>query len=113
MKRGCFFGFSFIIITIGIAFYIGQKYGDKIYNYGSEKANEFYNEQIKTELDNLSGTYSDSVKNFLDKRIELLKKKQIKLSLEQIEKLKEELKSWSKKPVVDSTDFNNLKRIFL
>ncbi|GEM_PF-6093067 len=115
MKRGCFFGFSFIIIAIGIAFYIGEKYGSQLYDIGQQKVNQFYNEQVQTELNNLNGlggAYSDSVKFFLSKKLEELKKKQLKLTKAQIRKLKDEAARLSKKAEIDSIDFKNLEKIF-
>ncbi len=112
MKRGCFFGFSLIIILIGIVFYIGEKYGPEIYDYGNRKITEFYNEKIESELNNISGAYSDSVKMFLEKKMIALKDKQIKLSKNQLENLKEQIGDLSKKSLIDSTDFDKIKRIF-
>ena len=115
MKRGCFFGFSFIIIAIGIAFYIGEKYGSQLYDIGEQKVNQFYNEQVQAELNHLnglSGAYSDSVKLFLSKKLEELKNKELKLTKSQIKKLKEEGKLLSKKSKIDSIDFKKLEKIF-
>lgn len=112
MKRGCFFGFSFIIILIGIVFYIGEKYGPQIYDYGHKKVTQFYNEKIESELNNISGAYSDSVKVFLQKKMDALKDEQIRLTKNQLEKLKKQIGDLSKKSIIDSTDFNQLKRIF-
>ena len=115
MKRGCFFGFSFIIIAIGIAFYIGEKYGSQLYELGEKKVNEFYNEQVQTELEHLnglSGVYSDSIKFFLSDKLEKLKKQQLKLTKEQLENLKDEAEKLSRKTKIDSIDFNKLKKIF-
>ncbi len=115
MKRGCFFGFSFIIIAIGIAFYIGEKYGSQLYEIGQKKVNEFYNEQLDAEVNNLnglSGAYSDSIKLFLSEKLESLKKQQLKLTKRQLEKLKAEAEQLSRKTKIDSVDFNTLKKIF-
>ncbi|MBN1638344.1 MAG: hypothetical protein JW866_05220 [Ignavibacteriales bacterium] len=67
MKLGCFFKSIFLVITIiGIAYYVIDKYGQEILDYGVDK---IYKEQMDRLISNIEkveeSVYKDRVKLFV------------------------------------------------
>lgn len=112
MKIGCILKlFVLLIIAIGIAYYIADKYSDDIIQFGKDRVDKFIEEKIENEFEefknkNLLDSLKFSIAEYFDeKNFDEIKNELPKL----FDKIKEEIET----NVTDSIDFNKLKtRIF-
>lgn len=93
MKVGCFLrSILFIIITIGIIAYIYKKYGNEIIESGKVQIKEFVAKKIQNSIDSITESVEkDSLQKNLDKLIDDIDAKNIKINPDEFDKLKEKL----------------------
>lgn len=93
MKVGCFLrSILFIIITIGIIAYIYKKYGNEIIESGKVQIKEFVAKKIQNSIDSITESVEkDSLQKSLDKLIDDIDAKNIKINPDEFDKLKEKL----------------------
>lgn len=107
MKAGCFLrSILFIIITIGIIAYIYKKFGNEIIESGKVQIKEFVAEKIQNSIDSITESVKkDSLQKSLDKLIEDIDAKNIKIHPDEFDRLKEKLNE-----LIDSNkiDFGNI-----
>ena len=110
MKRGCFLRtILFIVILIGIIAYIYKKYGNEIIESGKTQLKEFVVEKIQNSIDNIAESVErDSLQKSLDKLIEDINSKNIKLGTDDFDILKEKFDE-----LIDSNkiDFRNIEEL--
>ncbi len=112
MLKGCLYSLSLLIVLIGTIYYIYEKHQDAINEYAEKNLQAFYEQSVEPLFKDFSDDYSDSVKVFLNEKFEQLKKEDYKLGEEKLDDLKKLLSEFSRKQVIDSVDFGNLKKIF-
>lgn len=110
MKTGCFLkSILLIIISIGIIAYIYKKYGNEIIESGKVQIKEFVSEKIQNSIDSITESVEkDSLQKSLDKLIDNIDAKNIKISPDEFDKLKEKLNE-----LIDSNkiDFGNIEEL--
>ena len=110
MKKGCFFrSILFIIITIGIIAYIYKKYGNEIIESGKVQIKEFVAEKIQKSIDSITESVEkDSLQKSLNKLIDDIDAKNIKLNSDDFDKLRERFNE-----LIDSNkiDFGNIEEL--
>lgn len=110
MKKGCFFrSIIFIIITIGIIAYIYKKYGNEIIESGKVQIKEFVAEKIQKSIDSITESVEkDSLQKSLNKLIDDIDAKNIKLNSDDFDKLRERFNE-----LIDSNkiDFGNIEEL--
>ena len=107
MKKGCFLRtIIFVVILIGIIAYIYKKYGNEIIESGKTQLKEFVVEKIQNSIDNIAESVErDSLQKSLDKLIEDINSKNIKIGTDDFDILKEKFDE-----LIDSNkiDFKNI-----
>ncbi|MFH1197673.1 MAG: hypothetical protein V1720_18380 [bacterium] len=113
MKKGCFYSFIVMVtIIIATVFYIVQKYGNKIVDFGKSKVFEIAADDLKEELVKCKkDIYRDSLLTEFNSFISDVRKDTsesgFRWGLDVLQELS--LKIEDKK--VDSIDFNSFKKI--
>jgi len=108
MKLGCIFKLlAVFIILIGIGYYVADKYSDEILAFGKNKVDQFIEEKIERELDEIkSKELIDSLKVSVTNYFKEKDYSQIKEELPNlIEKIKVELNT----DAIDSLNFTEIK----
>ncbi|AFN75789.1 hypothetical protein MROS_2559 [Melioribacter roseus P3M-2] len=113
MRKGCFLTLVITItVAIGSLIFIYRQYGSVIKNYAKEKIFEIGVNDLKKDFDNLQrNNYDDSLRVFFFNRIENLKKKDFEESMKNFEKIAERTKMFIEDGVIDSLEFNILKKM--
>lgn len=110
MKKGCFLRtIIFVVILIGIIAYIYKKYGNEIIESGKTQLKEFVVEKIQNSIDNIAESVErDSLQKSLDKLIEDINSKNIKIGTDDFDILKEKFDE-----LIDSNkiDFKNIEEL--
>ena len=110
MKKGCFLRtIIFVVILIGIIAYIYKKYGNEIIESGKTQLKEFVVEKIQNSIDNIAESVErDSLQKSLDKLIEDINSKNIKIGTDDFDILKEKFDE-----IIDSNkiDFKNIEEL--
>lgn len=113
MRKGCFLTLVITItVAIGSLIFIYRQYGSVIKNYAKEKIFEIGVNDLKKDFDNLQrNNYDDSLRVFFFNRIENLKKKDFEESMKNFEKIAERTKMFIEDGVIDSLEFDILKKM--
>ncbi len=111
MIKGFFKMIVILIVLLGTLYYVYEKYGNKTDNYFHKQWEKVFNDEIK-DLLKPNDAYSDSISAFVDKFMKKYKNEKSDELDEKFTKLKNLLKSYSPKKILDSTDFSAVKRIF-
>jgi len=110
MKKGCFLRtIIFVVILIGIIAYIYKKYGNEIIESGKTQLKDFVVEKIQNSIDNIAESVErDSLQKSLDKLIEDINSKNIKIGTDDFDILKEKFDE-----LIDSNkiDFKNIEEL--
>ncbi len=112
MLKGCLYLVVLFVMVSGASYYIYEKYGEKIDEYASEQWQNFYDEKISPEFENFKSAYADSAKILLRRKIDELRKGELKLSGEKFGELKKILENYSNSDNFDKEDFLKLKEFF-
>ncbi|MGK9475892.1 hypothetical protein [Melioribacter sp. OK-6-Me] len=113
MRKGCFLTLvSIITIAIGSLIFVYRQYGSMIENYVKEKIFEIGVNDFKKRFDKLQhNKYDDSLQVLFSEKIEKLKKENFEESMENFEKIVNRTKIFIEDSVIDSLEFNILKKI--
>ena len=110
MKKGFFLRtIIFVVILIGIIAYIYKKYGNEIIESGKTQLKEFVVEKIQNSIDDIAESVErDSLQKSLDKLIEDINSKNIKIGTDDFDILKEKFDE-----LIDSNkiDFRNIEEL--
>lgn len=113
MKKGCFYSFIVTItIVIATVFYIVQKYGTKIVDYGKSKVFEIAVADFSEDLKNCrESIYKDSVLTEFNLFINNARKDTSEIGFRRGMELLQELSQKLEDKKVDSIDFYSFKKI--
>lgn len=110
MKTGCFLKTILLfVISIGIIAYIYKRYGNEIIESGKVQIKEYVSEKIQNSIDSITESVEkDSLQKSMDKLIDDIDAKNIKISPDDFNKLKEKLSE-----LIDSNkiDFGNIEEL--
>ncbi|NOX16810.1 MAG: hypothetical protein GXO87_00810 [Chlorobi bacterium] len=114
IKKGCFFVFVIIPVSIGILYYLYQKYGEELIQKGNKQVIRLVGEKIQNEFKELNGgKYSDSLKVYFDDFMDKISEENRELAEKKIKEAYEELKNTVDKNIGDSLNFENIKKVLL
>ncbi len=112
MRKGCFLTLVIIItIAIGSSIFVYRQYGSVIKNYVKEKILEVGVNNFKSRFDKLKhNKFDDSLQVLFSEKIEKLKKENFEESMANFEKIVNSTKIFIEDSVIDSLEFNILKK---
>ncbi|MGK9369055.1 hypothetical protein ACSSWA_09135 [Melioribacter sp. Ez-97] len=113
MRKGCFLTLVIIItVAIGSLIFIYRQYGSVIKDYAKEKIFEIGVNDLTKDFDKLQhNNYDDSLRVFFSEKIENLKKEDFEESMKNFEKIAERTKMFIEDSLIDSLEFNVLKKM--
>ncbi len=112
MKKGCLKGIVLLVIIIGIAYYLGEKYGKDYWDSGKNKVLELVHESLDKNFKKIvPNKYSEQLKEeLLDYFSELKSQKSEDIS-NRLKEINQSLKSIIKDSIITELDFEKIKEI--
>jgi len=115
MKKGCFLTIVVLLtVLISSGIYLYKKYGYKLEDYGKEKLMSIALNKLNEKINKMDKSiYNDSLKLFIETKTEDLKKQNFEIAMNRFQSMIDYVKIIIEDNKVDSTEFNNLKKLTL
>jgi len=115
MKKGCFLTIVVLLtVLISSGIYLYKKYGYKLEDYGKEKLMSIALNKLNEKINKMDKSiYNDSLKLFIETKTVDLKKQNFEIAMNRFQSMIDYVKIIIEDNKVDSTEFNNLKKLTL